>query len=292
MCIPTGGIAFFDSGIGGLTVLDACKKLLPTENFYYYGDNLRAPYGNLSVDIIRDYVFEAFEVFQSLSVAAAVIACNTVTAVCIDELRQYYHFPIIGTEPAVLPAVKDTKGEAFVLTTRATYQSERFQSLCARAKKEHPFVRLRLCPCDDLAGEIERRIEDGDADFTELLPSGNPLAVVLGCTHYVYIKEQIKNYYRCPVYDGNHGIALRLGSLLEQNRNENIKNRERKPPGSLFMGDCIQTTTVDPLQQKEMKANKCSWSSLPNTTKTSGQIFFIGSGKMRNKTIYERMFAF
>lgn len=81
MQIPQGGVAFFDSGIGGLTVLAKCKQRLPNEIFYYYGDNERAPYGNLPPDQIERYVFQAFDELQSLKIKAAVIACNTATAV-------------------------------------------------------------------------------------------------------------------------------------------------------------------------------------------------------------------
>lgn len=77
MRLPEGGIGFFDSGLGGLTVLDACAKRLQGIPIYYYGDNSRAPYGNLPPEKIRDYAAEAFDVFASLKARAAVIACNT-----------------------------------------------------------------------------------------------------------------------------------------------------------------------------------------------------------------------
>ena len=106
MRIPKGGIAFFDSGIGGMTVLSACEKQINNEIFYYYGDNFHAPYGNLPIYKIKKYVHKAFKLFESLQVKAVVIACNTVTAVCIDELRRKYTFPIIGVEPALMKALQ------------------------------------------------------------------------------------------------------------------------------------------------------------------------------------------
>ena len=155
MGIPKGGIAFFDSGIGGLTVLNECKKRLPWETFYYYGDNKRAPYGNLSAEKIKKYVARAFKRFQRLRVKAVVLACNTVTAVCVEELRMKYPFPIIGAEPAVLPAAKGGC-ETFVLTTRATYESKRFQALLKKAASLYPKTKISAFPCDGLAGEIEK----------------------------------------------------------------------------------------------------------------------------------------
>lgn len=99
MRLPEGGIGFFDSGLGGLTVLDACAKRLQGIPIYYYGDNSRAPYGNLSAEKIRDYAAEAFDVFASLKVRAAVIACNTVTAVCADAFRKNIPFPSSARNP-------------------------------------------------------------------------------------------------------------------------------------------------------------------------------------------------
>ena len=109
---PKGGIAFFDSGIGGLTTLSSCVDYAQAHNlgginYYYYGDNFHAPYGNLSEGQIFSYVDEIFSRFKSLEVSAAVLACNTATAVCAERLREKYTFPIIGLEPAILPAAKE-----------------------------------------------------------------------------------------------------------------------------------------------------------------------------------------
>ena len=86
MGIPSGGVAFFDSGIGGLTVLCECAARLPNERFYYFGDNRHAPYGNLSDKKIKKLVFRAFRKFAALRVKAAVLACNTATATCVEAL--------------------------------------------------------------------------------------------------------------------------------------------------------------------------------------------------------------
>ncbi|MBQ2769251.1 MAG: aspartate/glutamate racemase family protein [Clostridia bacterium] len=215
MSIPKGGVGFFDSGIGGLTVLSACRKVLPKEVFYYLGDNGHAPYGNLKEEEIMRYVRKAMEKFVRLQARAVVIACNTVTAVCIERLRKEYPFPIIGAEPAVFSAAKKG-GEVFVLTTRATFNSPRFQALCVRAGESFPNSLVKPIPCDVLAGAIEECLLEKDFDFTPLLPKGNPNGVVLGCTHYVYIEEVVKRYYGCEVYHGNEGIANRLRAVLKK----------------------------------------------------------------------------
>lgn len=295
MDIPKGGIAFFDSGIGGLTVLAECKKIVRAPCFYYFGDNARAPYGNLSKEEISRYVFEAFEIFRLLEVRAAVIACNTATAVCVESLRKRYAFPIVGAEPAVFSAARSTSGETFVLTTRATYRSERFRSLCERAGQAYPHAALRLYACDGLAGAIEAHGGESDFDYMPFLPKGAPSAVVLGCTHYLYIKEWIEAYYRCPCLDGNRGIAMRLRSIFEadlrETANVGVKNWEEKPLVENCRGKEGALTTSNPFCYKGSNTNKCSWLFYPNGGENTGGIFFLGSGKAQNYSIYERMFG-
>ncbi len=260
MRIPKGGVAFFDSGIGGLTVLAECRKQLAAYPFYYYGDNRHAPYGNLSREKIEKYVFRAFRRLKKYNPSAAVIACNTATAVCIEKLRKKFSFPIIGTEPAVRLAAK-CGGEIFILSTRATYESERFRRLCVRVGKEYPNAVLRAYSCDTLAGAIEKELPKGEKNFSAHLPQGTPDLVVLGCTHYVYIRKEIADYYACPVLDGNDGIARRLRSRLEEVA-DSVDHR--RPPFMKIKGK---------ISLKE------------------GGIFFLGGQKTLNKRIYEQMFA-
>ena len=223
MDITKGGVAFFDSGIGGLTVLAECKKQLPNQTFYYFGDNLRAPYGNLPHTLVQAYVHECFEEIAHLQPCAAVVACNTATALCIESLRARYAFPVIGAEPAVLPAAKHG-GKVFVLSTRATYESERLKRLCDKASRLYPNTRLILHPCDGLAGAIERRIFSPSWDVAPFLPTGNPDGVVLGCTHYIYLQKRISDFYQAPTYDGNSGIAKNLACILSKNLEKSSKN--------------------------------------------------------------------
>lgn len=282
MKIVKGGIAFFDSGIGGLTVLSACRKYLPNELFYYYGDNHHAPYGNLPPKKIRRYVRKAFALFARLKVRAAVVACNTATAVCVEELRKRYSFPIIGTEPAVFTAAK-MGGKTFILTTRATYESERFKGLCEEAEKRYPCANLIPIPCDQLAGAIEKHLGESEYDFTSLLPRGKPDAVVLGCTHYIYIKEEVQRFYSCSVVDGNEGIAFRLRKVLEKEEKTTTKlqkiGRDRETQPHLTTRGKRRTFFT-------LKRENCS----KNTTKNS-VIVFLGKCKVVNKTRYEQMFV-
>lgn len=302
------GVAFFDSGIGGLTVLSACEKLLPNENFYYYGDNTNAPYGNLPKEQIRVYVKQAFDLFARLHVKAAVIACNTVTALFADELRRRYDFPIIGAEPAVLQAAK-CGGEIYVLTTRATYESTRFQNLCDSAGRRYPNAKIIKIPCDGLAGEIENKIGEREATFQKFLPAGNPSAIVLGCTHYIYIKEYIRARYACPVFDGNEGIANRLRQVLALPFNEKLgystteqfffrKSRDGRPPNAnfvVFPPFFYSKNSVG--KKKRIKANKCSHLKLKKAWKIKAnnrlqRVCFLGKSAQKNLNFYKQTFAF
>ncbi|MBQ8284639.1 MAG: glutamate racemase [Clostridia bacterium] len=237
MRISDAPIAFFDSGIGGLTVLAECVKRIKTGNFYYFGDNGNAPYGNLSVKRIEELVFAAFERFEKEGVKAAVLACNTATAVCAEKLRQKYTFPIVGAEPAVFLAAKEG-GEVYVLSTRATFESERFCALIHRAGEKYPQANIRPFACEALAGAIENASELESFSVSSFLPNGTPQSVVLGCTHYIYVKEQIQTFYGCKTVDGNEGIAKRLASFLElPTTPAHLYPEEAKKPQITFLGN-------------------------------------------------------
>ena len=293
------GIGFFDSGIGGLTVMAECRRYIKDERFYYYGDNSRAPYGNRSQRKIKKYVNAALKKFEKLNVRAVVLACNTATAVCIEELRKRYAFPIIGTEPAVNEAAR-AGGEVYVLATKATCESARFQNLLSRTKARFPAAHLSSIPCVCLAGEIEKHIFDDSFEISSFLPKGEPNAVVLGCTHYIYRKEAIENFYHCPVYDGRKGIAKRLQTILSQNlinnyaeiKQDNNQNRDGRPLFR-FLHKCVfSLTTRNPFTNKRKKTNECSRLFGGQNFEEKGEIVFLGSGKHKNKRVYERMFAF
>ena len=293
MGIPKGGIAFFDSGIGGLTVLAACEKYLHGEVVYYYGDNGHAPYGNLSPKKIRRLVFKVFRKFCRLRVRVAVIACNTVTAICIEQLRKKYKFPIIGAEPAIYSAAK-RGGQVWILATQATCKSERFSLLCERAKGDFKNTTLTPVPCEHLAGEIEKNLFEQNHDYTILLPKGTPNSIVLGCTHYIYIEEKLKEHYQCEIFHGNEGIARRLSEVLSQ---ENGKNREERPPVGIkriFLGFL---TTMEKFLSKNVQKRGNTNKSFPISAgkplynKGRMKIYFLGKYGKNNEKIYKKTFV-
>lgn len=257
-------VGVFDSGIGGLTVLRECVRLMPDCRYYYLGDNDRAPYGNRPPEEILSYVREALDRFLKLGVDAAVLACNTATAVCAETVRREYPFPIVGTEPALRPAARACR-RALVLATPATCASARMQALVA----QNPACAFTLFPVEGLASAVERAAcGEGAPDLKKYLPEGEFDGIVLGCTHYVFLKEQISKYYLLPTYDGNEGVALRLRSLLLG------CGCEKKGKNGFKLGNL---TTNKRLQKMGVKRAKKG-------------VFFIGSTKKHNKTIYKQMF--
>lgn len=252
-------IGVFDSGIGGLTVLRECFFLLPNAEYYYLGDNARAPYGNRSEEEISSFVMEALSVFERLRVDVAVLACNTATAVCLERARREFSFPIVGTEPAVRLAAKECKS-AVVLATVRTAESIRLKELIASC----PSCSFTVLPCPSLAGEIESALTEGrKAEIGKLVPGADIFGkkadgVVLGCTHYVFFREEIASIYGCKAYDGNLGVAgsvlgwLKVGRAVHHipPRNQNI---------------CFE------IKMKEMAKNR---------------VFFLGNSQNTNKKVF------
>ena len=132
-----------------------------------------------------------------------------------------------------------------------------------------------MFPCEKLAGTVERRLFDNNFDFTPLFPNGKPDSVVLGCTHYVFIKDTIKRFYRCPTFDGNVGMANRLCNFVD-----NL-------PNPLYGLNCGKVLSLTQNQRQERAAQP-----LLSTPNFAPPIYFLGTQKARNQRIFEQTFAF
>lgn len=235
-------IGVFDSGIGGLTVLSECLKRMPEVQFYYLGDNFNAPYGSKPRGEIMRLVFSAMHVFERLEVDAAVLACNTATAVCAEALREKFSFPIIGMEPALRPAARCCKN-ALVLCTPQTAKSSRLKKLI----EENQACGFLVAPCPGLAFEIERALTNGERpNFSALVPPASEIGrldgIVLGCTHYIFLKKELTDFYCVPAFDGNAGTAKRAEFIINKFEKIKIQGIERHfcprdfcPP--IFLGE-------------------------------------------------------
>lgn len=198
---PASPIGVFDSGIGGISVLRALRAELPQEKFVYVADAAHAPYGERddAYLLARAHAITHYLIEQH-AIKALVVACNTATAAAISEMRQTYpNLPIVGIEPALKPATAVSKtGFVGVMATRGTLGSEKFGNLLQSLKGATTFV---LQQCDGLADAIEHtnaiKIEALCAQYTRAmgrfgLKFGEMDVLVLGCTHYPFITEQLK----------------------------------------------------------------------------------------------------
>lgn len=207
-------IAVFDSGVGGISILRELIKQMPQENYIYYGDAANAPYGSKSHEEIRSATLMHSEELLKLGSKAIVVACNTATSVAIDELRaKYPDVPIIGVEPALKPAVMYKANSVIVvMATPATLSESKFAALMDKYGKASRIIPL---PCHQLAKIIESGTLEGqilDDYIASLFAPYSDIhidSIVLGCTHYPFVKKSILKAFDHTVklFDGACGTA-------------------------------------------------------------------------------------
>lgn len=222
-------IGFFDSGVGGLSVLREALKLMPNENYIYLGDSINAPYGSKSVEDIKKLTFSCVEYLLKQDVKAIVIACNTATSAAIEDLREKYKdIPIIGIEPAVKPAVNlNPSGKIIIMATPVTLNQKKFKYLYEHYGSESEIVPL---PCAELVSFVEKGEVKGDnvLNYLKIKFSAFELdkigAIVLGCTHFPFVESSIRQIVgeNTPIIHGGKGTARRLKYLLEENDISNL----------------------------------------------------------------------
>ncbi len=218
----TSPIAVIDSGMGGISVLRKLYKIMPNENYIYFGDSANAPYGIKTIEEIRSLTVEAAERMIERGVKALVIACNTATSAAASVLRNKYpDLVIIGLEPAIKPAALfKEQPRVLVLATPLTLKAEKFNVLMEKLSDKAEFFKLP-------APELVRYIESGNFDSPEeiayleniLAPYVNNVdAVVLGCTHFPFAKNTIKRILggNVQVFNGGEGAARHCRTLLEE----------------------------------------------------------------------------
>lgn len=214
-------IGVFDSGLGGISEAVSIHQLLPQENLIYFGDSLHNPYGTKTVQEITDRCLEICDAFMAQNVKAIVIACNTATSACVPLLRRKYPVDIIGMEPALkVAAEKEGVRRIAVWATNLTLREEKFAHLMGRFEQNHEIIKV-ACP------KLVRLVEDDRLDDQEavdealqeyLEQSGNPQAIVLGCTHFLFFRRKLEELTggRIRIVDGNSGTARHLRDLLDE----------------------------------------------------------------------------
>ena len=215
-------IGIFDSGIGGVTVLKEILKHNPNYHYVYYSDSKNNPYGDKNKDEIKKIVFDVVKYLIDKGCKVIIIACNTASAVCVNDLRNTYtNITFIAIEPAY-KMVHDynPNGKTLVMATRGTIESEKFQKLYNKYDNHNTI----LYPCLGLEELIEKNDEIGIKKYLEdnIYQFKSVDNVVLGCTHYPLIKEQIREILKdVTFFDGSMGISYELKrKLKELNINE------------------------------------------------------------------------
>lgn len=216
-------LGFFDSGVGGLSVMREAIKIMPNENYIYFGDSKNAPYGTKSVKEVRDLTFKAVEYLLSRGVKGIAIACNTATSAAVAELRRVYpELPLVGIEPAIKPAVElNIDGDILVMATPMTLAENKFSNLVIKYKDRAKIIPV---PCAGLAELIERGSLEGFEMKTYLsnrlkeYDLSRVSTIVLGCTHYPFIQNELRNIVgnNVNILDGGYGTAKELKRRLDE----------------------------------------------------------------------------
>ena len=217
-------IGIFDSGFGGISVLKAAVSMLPSENFIYFGDNAYAPYGLKAAEQITERALVCASFLVQKGCKAIVVACNTATSAAINKTREVFNVPVVSIEPAIKPALEQCpSGNILMIATPATCSLSRYLALKDRLGGSRRVI--------DVGGYgIVEMLEQGlfapgayQQQLGEILAPYEGLEVggiVLGCTHYLFIKDEIASYARqhftgaCRIFDGNRATALQLGRVL------------------------------------------------------------------------------
>lgn len=211
-------ILFFDSGIGGLSTLAETIKQMPGEQFIYFADDLNAPFGSLSKEKLVQVIFENLDRF-ACEIKAIVVACNTATGAAIELIRERYAVPVVGTEPAILPAGRIAgNSPVVILVTPLESRQEKFLHL---AEKLNAFVFVM----PELAETIEKselglipqsQVLEKIGIIENFAEEANSKVLVLGCTHYVFLKKHKYFSEKFVLLDGNRGVANQLARLLKE----------------------------------------------------------------------------
>ncbi|WP_029147136.1 glutamate racemase [Methylophilus sp. 5] len=215
-------VGVMDSGVGGLSVLKHLTRQLPHEHFVYFADSAHAPYGNKSASQIQQRCVTIADTLIDQGAKALVVACNTATAAAIGSLRQRYTLPIIGMEPAVKPAAAaSNNGIIGVLATTGTLQSAQFAALLEHYGQS---VQVVTQACVGLVECIEQGQLNTPHTLALLQQYCQPLiaagadTIVLGCTHYPFVRKHIQQIVgpNVTLIDTGAAVAKRLQQVLEQ----------------------------------------------------------------------------
>jgi len=234
-------IGIFDSGIGGLTVVRALRKLLPGEDLIYLGDTGRYPYGTKSPDVVQRYSFENTEFLVDKGIKLLVVACNTSTAVALDALQARYDIPVVGVvEPGADAAVRATRNRKVgVIATEGTIRSGEYTRALRRRRADLE-IYTRACPLfvplaeegwtDNEVAQLAAR------QYLGSLAQSGIDTLILGCTHYPLLRSVIRRTIGNGVRLIDSGVvtAAVVDRVLGERQ---LQRTSRSGNGSFFVTD-------------------------------------------------------
>lgn len=220
-------VLVFDSGIGGLSVYNEMRKKMPYLHYIYAFDNEMFPYGDKSSEFIIDRVNSVIETIAKLyTISLVVIACNTASTICLPNLRSRFSFPIVGVVPAIKPASQVTQNNCIgLLATKATIQRAYTTNLIQQFAKN---CTVKLLGLSELALIAENKLQGIPVDMQQLKNLLQPWlglttvpdTIVLGCTHYPFIKDELQIIFpKATFIDSGNAIASRVYNLLNAQYN-------------------------------------------------------------------------
>ena len=239
-------IAVFDSGVGGVSVLRELRALMPGERFYYFGDSRNAPYGKKTTEQVRELTLAAGrKLLVEQDCKALVVACNTATAAAITDLREAYPDRIIvGIEPALkLACDRHPGGTVGIMATDVTLREKKLAALMERVKRDCRVIRVHAPGAVELVEAGKCDTDEAVALMEKLLGgyAGELDALVLGCTHYPFLKKAMGVVLgdRVELLDGGEGTAretrrrLLEAGLLWEDQGDLIVENSSEDPGKI-----------------------------------------------------------
>jgi glutamate racemase len=232
-------VGVFDSGVGGLSVWKEIVKILPNENIIYYADSNNCPYGSKKQNEVIDLSKHIVDFLLKFECKLIVVACNTATAAAIEYLRKNYSIPFVGMEPAVKPAALNTKtGTIGILATHGTFQGKLFKETSKKWAEGKKMV-------IQIGEGLVELVEDGKKNMPQIkfllkkylqpMLDNNVDQIVLGCTHYPFLLEEIKEIVagKASIIDTAPAIAKRTSDLLHEQ--DLLNNLSDKPKYSFYV---------------------------------------------------------
>lgn len=249
-------IGVFDSGVGGLTVLKRLKEAMPDEDYIYFGDTARVPYGNKTKEQLLDFGRNILDFFKEKRVKAVVIACNTSSAVTYETLKNEYDFELFSL---ILPTAKVVADGQYskigVMATLATINSHAYKNEIGKITNKTEVLEVA---CPKLVEIVEKgQIESSETivtlkEYLTPLMMANVEKIILGCTHYPFLKDKINTITQRKIglIDPAEALTIYVKEFLSQkfllnsNNNGKIKYYVSSNPeqfqknGSLFLENC------------------------------------------------------